>query len=151
MRPSNEASSARIDTPIIRGISKRTSRRETVNGRSKAAKPRTKSMLAMLLPTTLPMFNAEWSERSAVSPTASSGEPVPQATTVKPTTNDETPNVRASCAAPRTSSSAPPSIMASPPTNNARVIEVNVSLEMLTVCSSPAFFLVAPIFGSRPE
>ena len=68
----------------------------------------------MLLPITLPTAMSAWPAQAELRPTASSGELVPNATTVRPTTRGEMPSAIASRDAPRTSSSAPASSTANP-------------------------------------
>ena len=64
-------------------------------------------MFRMLLPTTLPTAMSVWPARLALRETASSGELVPKATTVKPITNGVIRAAAASREAPRTSISPP--------------------------------------------
>ena len=66
-----------------------------------------KSTLKTLLPTTLPMARSTWPDRADCTDTAISGELVPKATTVSPTTRGEMPADSANRDAPRTSASAP--------------------------------------------
>ena len=75
----------------------------------------------MLLPTTLPMAISASPVYAARTLTASSGEPVPKATTVSPTTKGDMPTEAASLEAPRTSKSAPPTNKMTPITNSAAV------------------------------
>lgn len=68
----------------------------------------------MLLPTTLPSATSALPDQAAPTLTASSGELVPNATIVSPTTRGVRPSTRARREAPRTSSSPPAMSSANP-------------------------------------
>lgn len=106
------------------GTSRRNNCRETINGVIMAERPRMNNMLKILLPTTLPRAMSEPAppENAAMTLTAISGELVPKATTVKPTTRGVIPAVTAILDAPRTRISAPPVNKIKPIINN--MIEV---------------------------
>lgn len=72
-----------------------------------ALKPRMKRTLNILLPTTLPRAISGCPLKVDCKLTASSGELVPNDTTVKPTTRGEIPSEEAMRDAPLTSKSAP--------------------------------------------
>ena len=92
---------------IIRGTSRRTSCWATTSGTITEEIPRMRRMLKILLPTTFPMARSAWPLKADITLTASSGELVPKATTVNPTTRGEIPTAVAIREAPRTSNSAP--------------------------------------------
>jgi hypothetical protein len=93
--------------PIINGTSRRTRRHEITSGNTSAHTPTISRMLKTLLPTTFPMAMSDTPLRTADTLTAISGELVPNATTVSPTTSGEIPADNAIRDAPRTSPSAP--------------------------------------------
>jgi hypothetical protein len=100
------------------GTSWRMSCECTTSGAITALRPRMASTLKMLLPTTLPIAMSVVPFMTAPTDTATSGELVPNATTVRPTTSEETPSDNASFEAPRTSASAPMISAARPRTKN---------------------------------
>ena len=79
----------------------------TTSGVITALRPRMNSTLKMLLPTTLPTAMSVCPPSAAPTDTATSGELVPIATIVRPTTSGEMPRDSAILEAPRTSNSAP--------------------------------------------
>jgi len=85
---------------IIRGISRRTVLLVIVIGVTRALIPPMTSTLKMLLPTTFPIDISELPLRADSRLTMSSGEEVPKATIVSPTTRGDTPKRRASAEAP---------------------------------------------------
>ncbi len=109
--------------PIINGTSRRTNRHEITSGTTSAHTPMMSRMLKMLLPTTLPIAMSDAPVRTAETLTAISGELVPNATTVRPTTSGEIPADSAIREAPRTSPSAPATRRITPATSMTTVIE----------------------------
>jgi hypothetical protein len=89
------------------GISKRISWSFTLRGRISAVTPKMSPTLKMLEPRTLPRDTPEFALRAALTLTASSGELVPQAMTVSPTTRGGIPKRREIDTAPRMNASAP--------------------------------------------
>jgi hypothetical protein len=87
-------------------------------------------MLKILLPTTLPRAMSEPAppENAAMILTAISGELVPKATTVNPTTRGVIPAVTAILDAPRTRISAPPVNKMRPMMNNMIDVVLMVAL-----------------------
>ena len=71
-----------------------------VIGVTRAVIPPMTSTLKMLLPTTFPIAMSELPLRADIRLTMSSGEEVPKATMVSPTTRGDTPKRRASTEAP---------------------------------------------------
>src|SRR5690606_29846754 len=114
------------EAAIITGTSQRTNREETTRGVASADMPITTRMLKMLLPTTLPRATSASPEIVDPTVTASSGELVPKATTVSPTTRGESPIETASLDAPRTRISAPATSRTSPATKRKSVHRVMV-------------------------
>ena len=86
----------------------------TTTGAIRAVMPNIKSMLAMLLPTTLPMAIPGAPAKDASMLVTNSGEEVPKPTMVSPTINGETPKRLAAATAPRTNNSPPAISPASP-------------------------------------
>ncbi len=80
------------------------------------------STLKTLLPTTLPIATSVLPPSTAPIDTAISGELVPSATIVRPTTSGDRPSETASRDAPRTSNSAPTTSATSPARNQKKVI-----------------------------
>ena len=78
------------------GTSWRMSWTFTTSGVISADRPRMKSTLKMLLPTTLPMAMSVLPSSTAPTDTATSGALVPKATIVRPTTSGEMPKDSAS-------------------------------------------------------
>jgi len=76
-------------------------------GAIKAATPRMRRTLTMLLPTTFPTAMAEDPDSAACKLVTNSGVEVPKPTSVSPMTIGEMPNDLAAETAPRTSSSPP--------------------------------------------
>ena len=74
-------------------------------------------MLAMLLPSTLPIARSGLPSSAAPTDTATSGALVPKATTVRPITSGEMPHDSAMREAPRTKASAPAMRAMRPRTN----------------------------------
>ncbi len=86
----------------------------TTSGVISALIPRMNRTLKMLLPTTLPTAMSVLPFSTAPTDTATSGELVPIATMVRPTTSGEMPSDSAIFEAPRTSASAPATSAARP-------------------------------------
>ena len=105
--PSRTNTQSSTEIPTINGTSRRTRRHEITSGITRAHRPTISRMLKMLLPTTLPIAMSDAPLRTADTLTAISGELVPNATTVRPTTSGEMPADSAILDAPRTSPSAP--------------------------------------------
>ncbi len=125
MFPSRPRSSTMTEQIIIMGTSSLMICRDTASGTITADMPSMNRTLNMLLPTTFPRPMAALLLTLAITLTASSGELVPNATTVRPTTSGEMPIVEASLDAPLTRASAPTTRMMSPITNSIRVIRVS--------------------------
>ena len=87
-----------------------------VIGATMAVIPRTRPMLAILLPITLPIANSGAASNEARMATASSGADVPNAITVAPITNGLIFKNRARRVLPFTRKSAPKKSRASPAT-----------------------------------
>jgi hypothetical protein len=117
IRPSSARAPNSSEMPIRIGTSRRISCVETTSGASSAQAPRMNSTLKMLEPTTLPTAMSELPLRPACRLTASSGELVPNATTVRPITSGEMPAIAARDEAPRTRSSPPTIRKSKPPTS----------------------------------
>ncbi len=89
------------------GMSRLTTERSLVSGANRAASPRTRAMLQMLLPITLPTAIMLFCLTEETTLTTSSGVEVPKATTVRPITMGLRPRPRARLEDPFTSHSAP--------------------------------------------
>ena len=92
---------------IRTGPSHRMTLIRATTGQISAAMPSTSRMLAILLPTTLPMAIAGLFSQTEMRLTNSSGALVPAATTERPMTSGDAPDRLASDTAPRTSHSPP--------------------------------------------
>ena len=99
----------------------------TISGVITALMPRMNSTLKTLLPTTLPTAMSVLPLRTAPTETATSGELVPNATIVRPTTRGEMPSESAILEAPRTSDSAPAIKPASPSRKNNAWVSMTAS------------------------
>lgn len=93
--------------------------------------PRTRNILKILLPTTLPIAMPGFPFRAAATEVASSGREVPQATMVSPMTASLTPNALAISDAPLTKRS-PPNMSA------ARPAMINSDAFVVGICGSMA-------------
>ena len=124
MFPSRPRTSIRPEATIITGTSSRTSCCATISGVTKAATPRMKSTLKMLLPTTLPSARSAWPLKADITLTANSGALVPKATTVSPMTSGEIPHTAANREAPFTSHSALTTSRIKPSTSKPIVVNV---------------------------
>ncbi|MNI37412.1 hypothetical protein D3C73_915010 [compost metagenome] len=93
--------------PIINGMSRRTSCRDTRNGMISADNPRVTRMLKMLLPITLLTAMSTFCARVACRLTAICGALLPRATMVRPMISGRTCRRAATRTAARTISSAP--------------------------------------------
>ena len=107
------------------GISWRVTFRATARGATSAEIPRMSSTLQMLLPTTLPKARPGSPASAERTVTASSGELVPIATTVSPTTSGESPKASARPEAPLTRSEAPGTRQARPAATSPRLVASN--------------------------
>ena len=99
---------------ILTGISRFLLDGVTVIGRMSAVRPRIKSVLKILEPTTLPMAISAFPWKAPIKLTTISGADVPMPTMVRPMTNSLRPKRRATEEAPSTSQSAPKTMRASP-------------------------------------
>src|SRR6056297_1486841 len=100
-------------------------------GDSMAENPMTKAMLAIFEPTTFEMAIEPEPFMDALILTANSGALVPNATTVRPMNNGETPKLVAKPEAPSTSQSAPFTSKAIP-----RIRKTNCNV---ILCNTPLF------------
>ena len=91
----------------LKGISLQTTPLVTDKGKIIAAQPRTRKILAVVLPKILPKAIPVLFLTLAIILTKSSGEDVPRATTVRPMTRSDTLNRRAMDVAPSISNPAP--------------------------------------------
>ena len=106
------------------GTSCRTTCAWMTSGDASALSPTITSTLKMLLPITLPIARSLFPARTAPIETASSGELVPSATIVSPTTSGVTPNDSAIRDAPRTRLSAPASRARTPAMNRITLVSM---------------------------
>ncbi len=100
-------------------------------GLIKAATPIKRRILIMLLPMTLPRSISVLPLIMEVMETASSGAPVPKATTVRPMSCFETLKLEATLLAPSTSQSAPLIKITKPPTKSKICNSIFVSMLVL--------------------
>ena len=114
-----EAQSRSITLPDrTKTSSIRTSLRVSCSGITRAEMPSIRPILAMLLPTTLPIIISGCPCRHADRLTKSSGTEVPNATTVRPIISVDMPERRASLVAPATRISPPMKSMSKPAATN---------------------------------
>ena len=107
MRPSAHTTQNAADAQSRKGISLVSILRSTTRGRTSALLPRTRPMLATLLPRILPSDTPLDPFKAATTLTRSSGADVANATTVKPTMIGRIDRAKAREAAPRTIHSEP--------------------------------------------
>jgi hypothetical protein len=96
-------------TPISTAPSRRNASFVVASGKMTAARPSMSRMLAMLLPTTLPIAIPGAPIWAALRLATSSGVEVPKPTRVKPMSSGETPSRLAAATLPFTRASPPPS------------------------------------------
>ena len=105
-----------------KGNSERMVLRCTGRSQIRAVIPRMSSILAMLLPNTLPVAKPELPSMLAITPMMSSGREVPMETMVNPMIISEMPNREATAVAPFTNHSAPLMSNTKPSANKRYVI-----------------------------
>src|SRR6056297_1000896 len=153
--PSRERANVTIDKMIMSGTSTRISCLDTTRGTIIAETPRMNNTLNILLPTTFPTAILDCPESADSMLTASSGELVPKATTVRPMTSGEMPIREATLDAPRTSDSAPIIRKISPVTGrticimNGSYLLILMPAENAQIQLYPAFFSNCDVHDDR--